>query len=224
VDSATIESINRQGKEPLATWAHEEDGHRLAEVVAEERIKPELRIWAMHRFQWLGHEFRNDQVLVAALVVALSDSNPWVRRDAARQLYSAPDWWDIREAVPALRRLLADQHDHVRLAAAVTLSGIGDQAARQPLVEFAQTAAVAGSRTTAIAALARIHAPEGEAGMCRYLAKRQYSAWAAGWLAEMGTPSSIAPLKRARRRHPFARRDYTTAITEIERRNAKHTT
>jgi len=40
----------------------------------------------------------------------------------------------------------------------------------------------------------------------------------------MGTASSIASLKQARRRHPFARRDYTTAITEIERRNAKHTT
>jgi HEAT repeat protein len=145
-------------------------------------------------------------------------------KDAARALFAAPDWWDIREAVPALRRLLADRHHQVRLAAAIALSDVGDQAARQPLVELAEKAAAVRWRRSAVAALARLHAPEGEAGMCRYLADRENSAWAADWLAEMGTSSSIAPLKRARRRHPFTRRDYTTAIREIARRNAAQTT
>src|SRR5436190_351985 len=85
-----------------------------------------------------GHDgFRDDKVLVAALVVALSDSNPWVRRDAAREVFAAPDWWDIREAVPALRLLLADPDEPVRLAAAIALSRVGDQAATAPLVELA---------------------------------------------------------------------------------------
>jgi HEAT repeat protein len=224
VDAATIAAINC-GRQPLAGWAAEGDGHRLAEVVAEERITPELRMWAMHRFSFLHlHGFRDDQVLIAALVVALSDSNPWMRRDAARELYVARLRSDIREAIPALRQLLADPDDHVRLAAAIALSGVGDQAARQPLVEFAEKAAAVNWRKSAVAALARLHAREGEAGMCRYLTDREDSAWAAGWLEEMGTPSSIAPLKRARRRHPFARRDYTAAIREIERRTAERTT
>ena len=56
--------------------------------------------------------------------------------------------------------------------------------------------------------------------MCGYLTGPE-SDWAAGWLAEMGTASSIAPLKRARRRNPFSRRDYTAAITAIKRRKAE---
>jgi hypothetical protein len=60
--------------------------------------------------------------------------------------------------------------------------------------------------------------------MCRYLKDREHSAWAAGWLAEMGTTSSILPLMRARRWHPFDRETYTAAITQIERRHAEQTT
>ena len=129
--------------------------------------------------------------------MALSDSNPWARRDAARELY-VPDW-DIREVVPALRRLLADQDDQVRLDAAITVSGVGDQTAKATLVEFANSAKYVNWRTSADAALARLRTLEGEAAMCRYLKDQEHAAWAAGWLAEMGTTSSILLLLRARR-------------------------
>ena len=59
--------------------------------------------------------------------------------------------------------------------------------------------------------------------MCRYLTDRENAGWAADWLAEMGTPSSIPALKRARGRHPFSRGDYTAAISKIERRQAEQT-
>jgi len=129
VDAATVEEINRPGGHNLLhRWAEEGNGHRLAEVVTDERINPQWRRFAMHHFWWMHRRgFHDDQVLIAALVVALSDPNPWVRRVAARQLYG-PDW-DIREAVPALRRLLADKDDQVRLAAAITPSDVGDQTA-----------------------------------------------------------------------------------------------
>ena len=68
-----------------------------------------------------------------------------------------------------------------------------------------------------MAALARLRTPEGEKWMCGYLTGPD-SGWAAGWLAQVGTASSIAPLKRARRRHPLSRGDFTAAITAIERR------
>ena len=220
MDAATVEATNRQGRQLLARWAAEGNAARLLEIVAEERIRPELRIWAIPRFPGFRRdEFGDGQVFVAALVAALSDSNPWVRRDAARAVYGAPDRWNLRKTVPALRSLLADESDQVRLAAAIALSGLDDQAARAPLIEFAETAA-ANPQRSAVAALARLRTLEGERWMCRYLTGPD-SDWAAGWLAEMGTASSIAPLKRARRRHPFSRGDYTAAITTIERRKAE---
>lgn len=218
VDAATVEATNRQGIWLLNRWAADGNVDRLLEVVAEERIRPELRIWAISRFPGFRRdEFGDGQVFVAALVAALSDSSPWVRRDAARAVYGAPKKWDLRKTVPALRSLLADESDLVRLEAAIALSSIGDQAARAPLIEFAGTAA---TQRSAVAALARLRTPEGEKWMCGYLTGPD-SGWAAGWLAQMGTASSIAPLKRARRRHRFSRRDYTAAITAIKRRKAE---
>ena len=223
MDAATIRAINNRN-EPLRTWVDERNVRRLAEVIAEPRIKFNIRRWTIRRFHGLDRRGVDDaQALVAALIVALADENPWVRRAAAEELYLAPDWWDVREAAPPLRRLLADPDDHVRLDAAIALSGMGDQAAKAPLLELADTAND-HTRPTVIAALARLHTPEGEAAMCRYLKDRKHSEWAAGWLAEMGTKASIRPLKRARRWHPFARDDYTAAISEIERRTAQQTT
>ena len=220
VDAATVEATNRQGVWLLTRWAADGNADRLLEVVAEERIRLELRIWMISRFPGFRRdEFGDGQVFVAALVAALSDSNPWVRRDAARAVYGAPKKWDLRKTAAALRSLLADENDLVRLEAAIALSGIGDQAARAPLIEFAETGATNQQRS-AVAALARLRTPEGEKWMCGYLTGPE-SDWAAGWLAEMGTASSIAPLKRARRRNPFSRRDYTAAITAIKRRKAE---
>jgi len=221
VDAAAVETTNRQGHQLLARWAAEGNAHQLAEVVAEERIRPELRIWAMHRFFEFRDEFGDGQVPVAALVAALSDSNPWVRRDAAREVHVVRRaGWDPRGMVEPLRYLLCDENDFVRLAAAIALSYIGDRAAKATLIDFAETT---DTQQSAAAALARLRTPEGEKWMCRYL-KGPDSDWAAGWLAEMGTASSIAPLKRARRRHPLSRGDYTAAITAIERRKAEQAT
>lgn len=217
MDAATVEATNRRGVWLLTKWAADGDADRLMEVVAEERIRPELRIWMISRFPGFRRdEFSDGQVFVAALVAALSDPSPWVRRDAARAVYGAPKRWDVRKTVPALRSLLADENDLVRLEAAIALSSIGDQAARAPLIEFAETAAT-NPRKSAVAALARLRTPEGEKWMCGYLTGPD-SGWAAGWLAQVGTASSIAPLKRARRRHPLSRGDFTAAITAIERR------
>src|SRR5258707_4299031 len=155
---------------------------------------------------------------------ALGDPISWVRRGAARALYALSTSCDIREAVPALRRLLADPEEHVRLSAAIALSAVGDQTAIAPLITIADTSAVRNSQRSAVAALARLNSPEGERRMCRYLTDHETAAWAADWLGQMGTPSSIPALKRAQRWHPFSRRDYTAAISEIERHTAEQTT
>jgi HEAT repeats/PBS lyase HEAT-like repeat len=217
VDAARIEAINTC---PQGWWATKRDVVHLAEVIAEPRISLRYRLWAIQGLHLWRDRF---DVVAPALIGALADPISWMRRDAARALYRMSTSCDIREAVPALRRLLADPEEHVRLAAAVALSAVGDQTAIAPLIEIADTARFANSRGGAVAALARLHTLEGERRMCRYLTDRGRAGWAAGWLGEMGTPSSIPALKRAQRWHPFSRGDYTAAISEIERRQAEQT-
>ena len=91
MDAATVEATNRRGVWLLTKWAADGDADRLMEVVAEERIRPELRIWMISRFPGFRRdEFSDGRVFVAALVAALSDPSPWVRRDAARRSMALP--------------------------------------------------------------------------------------------------------------------------------------
>jgi hypothetical protein len=59
--------------------------------------------------------------------------------------------------------------------------------------------------------------------MCRYLTDREHAAWAADWLREVDTRSSLPALKQALRWHPFNRREFIAAINEIEHRDATQT-
>lgn len=220
MDAATIDAINTRF-EPLGRWTTKRDAVHLAEVIAEPRISLPRRLWAIHQFEFWPDKF---DVMAPALIAALADPISLVRRDAAGALYFLSGSCDIRAAVPALRRLLADPEEHMRLAAAIALSPVGDQTAIAPLIKIADTSVLVNSRRSAVAALARLHSPEGEQRMCRYLTDRKNAAWAADWLGQMGNPSSIPALKRAQRRHPLSRRDYTAAISEIERRQAEQTT
>jgi hypothetical protein len=53
MDAATIEAINN-GPQLLGRWVAEGNGYQLSEVVCEERIKPRMRTFAMHRFRtWI---------------------------------------------------------------------------------------------------------------------------------------------------------------------------
>jgi hypothetical protein len=220
VDAATIDAINTSFG-PLRSWTAERDAVHLAEVVAEPRIRVRLRLFAIHQLQLCSDEI---DVIALALIPALADPISLVRRDAARALYYMSGSCDIRDAVPALRRLLADPEEGLWFDAAVALSAVGDQTAIAPLINIADTSAARNSRMSAVAALARLHSPEGEQRMCRYLTDRENAAWAADWLGQMGTPSSIPALKRAQRWHPFSRGDYIAAISEIEHRDAEQTT
>ena len=56
MDAATVDEVNRPGGHRLLRrWAEEGNGLRLAEVVTDERIEPQLRMFAMHSFWWFVH-------------------------------------------------------------------------------------------------------------------------------------------------------------------------
>jgi HEAT repeat protein len=97
---------------------------------------------------------------------------------------------------------------------------IGEQKAVPGLLDLAKQSRFTNHRRSAVAGLGRLRAPEAETLFIRYLDDREEAAWAADWLAEIGTEASVGPLRAAAKRDRHNKGDYRAALEAIERRNS----
>lgn len=203
----------------VRAWLNAGEVEPLLEVLLEPRAPVGVRIVIMNEVTELG-----DQRFVPALVQLLSDGSAGIRGRAAITLgFCALKGMLADEAAPALLRCVEDEDDYVQMESLIALSHLGERRAIPALLELAETSPVTDYRGTAVAALGRLGAPEAEGYFIRYLRSRDRAdaAWAATWLAEIGTEASIKPLRmaaRLARLNRANRKDYRDAIDAIETR------
>jgi hypothetical protein len=212
VDKPAIKEL-RRNRCLLWDWIEAGEVVPLIEVLLEPRLG-RGRFPVMNAVPNLG-----DTRFVPALVQLLSDDDFGIRGRAAQTLsYCALKGMPVEEAVPALLRCTEDDDEYVRMNALIALSQIGEQSVVPAFLELAERSPVANYRTTAVAALGRLRAPEAETYFIRYLDDREEADWAATWLEEIGTDASLRPLRKAAKRDPAHSNDYNKAIAAIEGR------
>lgn len=102
---------------------------RLVEMLRDRALSPDARYGAASALGKIGGE-----EAVAALVDALSDAQPRVRRGAATGLLSLPRQFSSDQVIAALTRALSDHEDRIDWAAAMALGRLGDGRAIPVLV------------------------------------------------------------------------------------------
>jgi HEAT repeat protein len=211
-----IEEI-RQNLSVVHDWLQAGEIEPLLELLLEPRAPPGVRIMVMTNMVDL-----DDQRLVPALVQLLADQSRAVRARAAQALgHCEIKGMDAEEAIPALLRTAEDDDDNVRMKSLIALSYLDEQRAIPAFLAMAKHPPLPGDRQTAVCALGRLRAPEAERYFIRYLTNPRKAAWAAGWLAEIGTDDSIVPLRCAACLYLFNRKDYRQAIETIKGRRQR---
>ena len=151
-----------------------------------------------------------------ALQAALMDTDPFIRRDAARALAN----WGDAESVPALVRSLNDRQMTVRWAAVDALGSLRDPQGLAPLVQHM----AAGRETAAVANALLFYGrarPGIEPHLLPLLANRNAGVRLEGCrlLALFGTPRSLSQLAGlARDADPQVAREAAEAVKAVRKR------
>lgn len=128
----------------------------------------------------------------ALFVAAAADPDPGVRLEAARALEASPD----PGAVAALGKLLTDEDDEVRRAAAESLGEILDETAAPLLLPLLAAAETPFARAALLAALRKLRAADALQPALNALADENAAVRreAAGVLAYLRNDAALAPL------------------------------